>query len=146
MAAITRPHTIVPTRTPRRGATGAGPGSWVVMAVASAGVAGTVGGAPAVVGVVMVSSEWFMGRVSVSPAETTAITTHDPGPAPVAPRRGVRVGTIVWGLVIAAIGAGILAYALDVTFDAQLASIIVIFAAGALLLIGSIATSRRRRG
>src|SRR5665648_750596 len=64
MAAITRPHTIVPTRTPRRGATGAGPGSWVVMAVVSAGVAGTVGGAPAVVGVVMVSSEWFMGRSS----------------------------------------------------------------------------------
>ena len=84
--------------------------------------------------------------VPATPAETTAITTHDPGPAPVAPRRGVRVGTIVWGLVIAAIGAGILAYALDVTFDAQLASIIVIFAAGALLLIGSIATSRRRRG
>jgi len=84
--------------------------------------------------------------VPATPAEATAITTHDPGPAPVAPRRGVRVGTIVWGLVIAAIGAGILAYALDVTFDAQLASIIVIFAAGALLLIGSIATSRRRRG
>src|SRR5665648_1217625 len=68
MAASTRPHTIVPTRTPRRGATGAGLGSWVVMAVVSAGVAGTVGGAPAVVGMVMVSSEWFMGRVSVSPA------------------------------------------------------------------------------
>ena len=84
--------------------------------------------------------------VPATPAETTAITTHDPRPAPVAPRRGVRVGTIVWGLVIAAIGVGILAYALDVTFDAQLASIIVIFAAGALLLIGSIATSRRRRG
>ena len=87
--------------------------------------------------------------VPVTPAEsTTAI--HDPGPgpgpAPVAPRHGMRVGTIVWGLVIAAIGVGILAYALDVTFDAQLASIIVIFAAGVLLLVGSIATSRRRRG
>lgn len=81
-----------------------------------------------------------------APPAGTTTTIHDPGPAPVAPRRGVRVGTIVWGLVIAAIGAGILAYALDVTFDAQLASIIVIFAAGALLLIGSIATSRRRRG
>src|SRR5665811_1264181 len=80
-------------------------------------------------------------------AQATAETTtaiHDPGP--VTPRRGVRVGTIVWGLVIAAIGVGILAYALDVTFDAQLASIIVIFAAGVLLLVGSIATSRRRRG
>jgi len=84
--------------------------------------------------------------VPATPAETTAITTHDPGPALVTPRRGVRVGTIVWGLVIAAIGVGILAYALDVTFDAQLASIIVIFAAGVLLLVGSIATSRRRRG
>jgi len=83
--------------------------------------------------------------VPVTPAETTT-AIHDPGPASVAPRRGVRVGTIVWGLVIAAIGVGILAYALDVTFDAQLASIIVIFAAGVLLLVGSIATSRRRRG
>src|SRR5665647_1725345 len=140
MAAITRPHTIVPTRTPRRGATGAGPGSWMAVVV-SAGVTGTVGGAPAVVGVVMVSSRWFMGRVSVSPAEsTTAIHDPGPGPGPVAPRHGMRVGTIVWGLVIAAIGVGILAYALDVTFDAQPASLIVIFAAGVLLLVGSIAT------
>ena len=85
--------------------------------------------------------------VPVTPAEsTTAIHDPGPGPAPVAPRHGMRVGTIVWGLVIAAIGVGILAYALDVTFDAQLASIIVIFAAGVLLLVGSIATSRRRRG
>ena len=83
--------------------------------------------------------------VPATPAETTT-AIHDPGPALVTPRRGVRVGTIVWGLVIAAIGVGILAYALDVTFDAQLASIIVIFAAGVLLLVGSIATSRRRRG
>ena len=87
--------------------------------------------------------------VPATPAETTT-AIHDPGPgpgpAPVAPRHGMRVGTIVWGLVIAAIGVGILAYALDVTFDAQLASIIVIFAAGVLLLVGSIATSRRRRG
>ncbi len=81
--------------------------------------------------------------VPATPATPTA--ANGPGHAPLTPRRGVRVGTIVWGLVIAAIGAGILAYALDVTFDAQLASIIVIFAAGVLLLVGSIATSRRHR-
>lgn len=61
------------------------------------------------------------------------------------PRRGVRVGTVVWGLVIAAIGAFIMAYALGVTFDAELAFIILLAAAGVLLLAGSLVTSRRRR-
>ena len=82
---------------------------------------------------------------TASPTSTSA-TTPTGSPAPVAPRRrGPRVGTIVWGLVIAAIGAFIMAYALDVAFDEELAFIIVIAAAGVLLLLGSVVTTRRRR-
>jgi heme A synthase len=73
----------------------------------------------------------------------TATTT---APAPAAPpRRPVRIGTVVWGLVIAAIGVGILAFALGLVFDVQLAMIVVVAAAGVLLLVGSLATARRRR-
>lgn len=69
-------------------------------------------------------------------------------PAPVAaprPQRGMRVGTMVWGLVLAAIGAGVLAWALGVSFDVELAFIILVAAAGVLLLVGSVATTWRRR-
>ena len=64
----------------------------------------------------------------------------------VAEERRVRVGTIVWGLVLAAIGAGLLASALGVVFDVELAFIVLVAAAGVLLLVGSLASSRRRRG
>lgn len=85
---------------------------------------------------------------------STAASPHATAPAPAAavappakaPRRVVRVGTIVWGLVIAAIGALILAYALDVDVDTELAVIIVTAAAGVLLLGGTIANSLRRKG
>lgn len=60
------------------------------------------------------------------------------------PRRGVRVGTVVWGLVIAAIGVGLLAAASGVSFDVELAVIGLVAAAGLALLIGSVATSARR--
>ncbi len=66
-------------------------------------------------------------RTSESPAgpATTATTAATATAAPAAmaplpePKRGIRVGTVVWGLVIAAVGAFILAYALGVTFDAE---------------------------
>jgi hypothetical protein len=83
-----------------------------------------------------------------TPADRTAPHVG-PTPATAAPaappRRSVRIGTVVWGLVIAAIGAGILAFALGLVFDVQLAMIVVVAAAGVLLLVGSLATSRRRR-
>lgn len=71
-----------------------------------------------------------------------------PAPAPVAaprPQRSMRVGTMVWGLVLAAIGAGVLAWALGVSFDVELAFIVLVAAAGVLLLVGSVATTWRRR-
>lgn len=74
---------------------------------------------------------------------TPAATATAPAPAP-APR-GMRVGTIVWGLVLAAIGAGVLAWAIGVSFDVELAFIVLIAAAGVLLLVGSLATMVRRR-
>jgi hypothetical protein len=69
-----------------------------------------------------------------------------PPVAEVAQRRGVRVGTVVWGLVIAAVGVGLLAYASGVVFDVQLALIILIAAAGLALLAGSLMSGMRRRG
>lgn len=94
-------------------------------------------------------------RATTRPASSQATPTMSPaptasGPTVAAPepdtnRRSVRVGTMVWGLVLAAVGAAILAFALGFAFDPELALIVVITAAGALLLIGSIATTRRHR-
>ena len=75
-------------------------------------------------------------------------TYTSPTVTPSAPQNGdrrPRVGTIVWGLVLAAIGAGFLATAIGVHFDAELAFIVLVATAGVLLLVGSVATSRRRR-
>lgn len=76
-----------------------------------------------------------------------------PAPAPVPPvarpvapgRPALRVGTVVWGLVLAVIGAGVIAVAAGVRFDVELASIALLALAGVGLLAGSIATSARRR-
>ncbi|SMF06230.1 hypothetical protein L603_000500001100 [Cellulosimicrobium cellulans J34] len=74
-----------------------------------------------------------------------------PGPtgpvSPLAARRGPRVATIVWGFVIVAFGAVVLAGALGARVDLGLASIVVLAAAGATLVVGSIVSgARRRRG
>lgn len=80
------------------------------------------------------------GHASTGPAAPA------PGPVPAPrPQRGMRVGTMVWGLVLAAIGAGVLAWALGVSFDVELAFIFLVAAAGVLLLVGSVATTWRRR-
>ncbi|NTW39325.1 MAG: hypothetical protein HGA44_05445, partial [Cellulomonadaceae bacterium] len=65
---------------------------------------------------------------SLSAAPTTGSTAAG-GAAPTTatvepPRAGVRVGTVVWGLVIAAVGLGLIALASGVTFDVQLAVIV----------------------
>ncbi|WP_421743602.1 hypothetical protein [Cellulomonas sp.] len=65
-------------------------------------------------------------------------------PAPVdPPRRRLRVGTVVWGLVIAAIGVGLLAWAAGVEIDLQLAMIVLLAVAGTALLVGSIVSGAR---
>ena len=52
---------------------------------------------------------------------------------------------MVWGLVLAAIGTGLVAASLGVAFDVELAFIVLVATAGVLLLVGSVASSRRRR-
>ncbi|MBE7699433.1 hypothetical protein H9623_03815 [Oerskovia sp. Sa1BUA8] len=58
--------------------------------------------------------------------------------------RGLRVGTVVWGFVIVAVGAGILALALGATYDLDLALIALLSVAGLVLVVGSIVSSSRR--
>lgn len=60
-------------------------------------------------------------------------------------RREPRVATIVWGLILVAVAAGILAVAQGYRIDAELALIVGLGAAGLLLLAGSLATAARRR-
>lgn len=62
-------------------------------------------------------------------------------PAPVAQ----RVGTVVWGLVVAAIGVGLLSVAWNAHLDAELALIVLLGVAGAALLVGSLVGLRRSR-
>ena len=65
-------------------------------------------------------------------------------PAPAdPPRRRLRVGTVVWGLVIAAIGVGLLAWAAGFAIDLQLAMIVLLAVAGTALLVGSIVSGAR---
>ena len=88
-----------------------------------------------------------------SPAPPVAARMATSEPAPVAAptptleptRSGLRVGTVVWGLVLAVIGAGVIAVAAGARFDLELASIGLLALAGVALLAGSITTSARRR-
>lgn len=77
-------------------------------------------------------------QVSAS-AATSASTVPAPG------RQRVRVGTTVWGLVVVAVGLGLIAIAAGAVFDVQLATIGLIAAAGVALLVGSLLTATGRR-
>jgi hypothetical protein len=87
--------------------------------------------------------------VFYTPAERPAVVDDTPVAQPTAavtveqPRRRLRVGTVVWGLVIAAIGVGLLAWAAGVAIDVQLAMIVLLAAAGTALLVGSIVSGAR---
>jgi len=75
----------------------------------------------------------------------------DPAQAPpvepaAAGHRSIRVGTVVWGLVVAAVGLGLVALASGLTFDVELAVIVLLLAEGLSLLVGSLATGLRHRG
>jgi hypothetical protein len=62
-----------------------------------------------------------------------------------APRQTLRVGTVVWGLMVAAVGVGLLSLAWGAHLDAQLALIILLGAGGTALLVGSLVGMRRSR-
>ncbi|GAB4084292.1 hypothetical protein GCM10028784_09220 [Myceligenerans cantabricum] len=67
-------------------------------------------------------------------------------PTPPAPQYGPRVGTVVWGLVVLAVGLGVLAAAAGARIDFGLAAILLLGGAGVALVAGSIVSSFRRRG
>jgi hypothetical protein len=62
-----------------------------------------------------------------------------------AARTSPRVGTVVWGLVVAAVAVGLLSVAWGAHLDAELAFIVLLGAAGVALLVGSLVGMRRSR-
>ncbi|WP_448061887.1 hypothetical protein [Cellulomonas hominis] len=82
-----------------------------------------------------------MSTESTTPPTTPGATV--PATAPAGPR--LRVGTVVWGLVIATVGIGLLALAAGATIDVQLAFIVLLGAAGLALLGGSLVVGLRHR-
>ncbi len=93
----------------------------------------------------------------VQDAVTDASPTVEPQPAsaPYLPtpagtgkapaRPPVRIGTIVWGLVITAIGVLVLALVAGATIDSGLAVIGLLAGSGIALLIGALVSAVRRR-
>lgn len=80
-----------------------------------------------------------------APATGTGTGTSVASPVHDSPRRrGARMGTVVWGILLAAIGAGIVARGLGVDFDVELALIIVLSVMGGALLVGSVVAGIRR--
>ncbi|MFJ3403608.1 hypothetical protein [Promicromonospora sp. NPDC090134] len=80
-----------------------------------------------------------------APARPTQAVQPVQPAAPAAPKRGPRVGTAVWGLIVIAVGLGILAVAAGVVFDLGVALIVLLGAAGVILVAGSVISSVRRR-
>lgn len=85
---------------------------------------------------------------AVAPTSPPSAVTPPVSPAPAAPsidaaRPRVRIATVVWGLVVAALGTGVLIYAAGYTIDAQLALIVLLTVAGLTLLVGSLVGNRR---
>ncbi len=68
----------------------------------------------------------------------------DESTVPVVRRPGPRVSTVVWGLVVTALAIGLMAFGNGVVFDVQLATIVLVAAAGVALLVGSLLGARRR--
>ncbi|MCL2454785.1 MAG: hypothetical protein FWD18_05720 [Micrococcales bacterium] len=85
------------------------------------------------------------------PAHTSTLPYPPPTTAPAVPvtsppsSRGVRLRTVIWGLILATCGAGVIAAALGYRFDMGLAAIALLAAAGVVLLVGSLARAARRR-
>ena len=79
---------------------------------------------------------------------TDDVTTDDApyGAGDRAPARRpvVRAGTVVWGLIVALVGVGVLLVAAGYTIDVQLAAIVLLIAAGVGLILGPLVQSLRR--
>ncbi len=60
-------------------------------------------------------------------------------------RSGPRTGTIVWGFLVVAVGVGLLAQSAGARIDVELGAILLLGAAGALLVLGSLLSAARRR-
>jgi heme A synthase len=73
----------------------------------------------------------------MSPTATAGATPEPP--------RTLRVGTVVWGLVVMAVGVGLLSVAWGAHLDTELAFIVLLGAAGVALLVGSLVGMRRSR-
>ncbi len=82
------------------------------------------------------------GSATQQPA-TDAAT--DPAAEKTAARDRVRVSTIVWGVVIALLGAGVLTIAAGYTIDLELAAIGLLVLAGLGLIVGPLVANARRR-
>ncbi|AEI11429.1 hypothetical protein [Cellulomonas gilvus] len=80
---------------------------------------------------------------SPEPAAAPAAATADDEARP--PRSTPRVGTVVWGLVLAVLGLGVLAWAGGYRIDVGLATILLVAGAGVALLVGSIVSGARSR-
>ena len=81
-----------------------------------------------------------------TPAQSAPAQPEALPPAPAQPARpGPRVGTVVWGLILAVVGVGVIAAAAGARFDVELVSIALLALAGVGLVVGSVATSVRRR-
>lgn len=83
------------------------------------------------------------GAPPAAPVQTVPHPNLPPRPAP---PQGPRVGTVVWGLVVLAIGLGVLAASAGARIDVSLAAILLLGGAGVALVAGSIVSSFRRRG
>jgi hypothetical protein len=76
-----------------------------------------------------------------APADGTPLESVPPE------RRGPRTATIVWGFLVLALGVGLLADAAGARIDVELAAIVLLGLAGAVLVLGSLVSAvRRRRG
>lgn len=82
----------------------------------------------------------YVSGASQTPARPIIASPPEDAPR----RRGARMGTVVWGILLAAIGAGIVARGLGVQFDVELALIIVLCVMGGALLVGSVVAGIRR--
>jgi hypothetical protein len=83
---------------------------------------------------------------ATTPGTTTPGTTPD-GAAPAAAASthpGVRVSSIVGGVITVLLGVGVLLVAAGYTIDVQLAAIVLLIAAGAGLILGPLVQGLRR--